>query len=1013
MYPNIPQYLYIDGRNVTNEFKILEGVSSSGTFFDVSHSKYNAEKNPVNWDDSYKRTVFQTYKHMFYSYKNEPEYQFGVERENEGPNGEYEIRDLKNRMVVAKIPQPIFGEKIVPTSLKINDRSNLNTELNIVDDGFTNLVFRKQEIGVTGSVGANFTDIQEINAEINLEVYLDPKYRKYDPQNERFGYSVSAWGDYLLIGAPMDSESFSNSRPGKSELYKFDYRLGDFRFLTYFYSPFTQVGFSRETATDNSQLFLTEFGDFINVNTWSVEDRFGQSVSINNNFAAIGSVENRGCGFGENLGAVYIYDKYKGGADHWGLIDVIVGENENDKFGNSVSITDDWLAVGASNYDTGSGAVYIFKREVIGVTIPSSSFVTILTDERVSSLCPKILSNESNEYDIIDEETTPSPISLIGNNTYVLHQKIVPFDGSAGEFFGGDVRISGSYLVVGNDKQQASGSVYIYEYNFGFSGSWNFLQKLQGNSTLNGTVNFFDSGIVPVDHPLTNFGNSVAINNKFVLIGSPSDRWYYEYQGATELYKAGAVYVYEKIGSYFSFVEKIFANERDSLNDQFGYSIDSKNDKIIVGSLIGKNSLSSSYQTSSSDFVIEDFDKFSVNITDEVNTNGKTYFYNINTLAGNFNSITAIQNVRENKLENAPKRAYGYSVALSENNIGFVGCPNFNYASPNTTEFYDQIVLREKYPFNSSGSVFSYDLNLLSDKTKLGNVFYKDGIIAITATGSTVRDTLNPVKSRFGFDIEFVSEHTVNEYEIFCEVEPGEFNVSTNPTSVKRERILYDVNNDGIFDEKDLDLILRFIKKYVLYKSNQKKKSTFEDERGIILEQNEDWWNDAALLAESIDVIYVNSIIDVVLTESESIIIDADLDPVIYEYLKYLLDSGFLDLNGDGSVDMVDAKILFNYFFSLFNFDNIRDNIGSLRDTTQIITILNEYTGKNSGFLIDPNFLNYQESSSLDKTGSYLAPYVTTLGLYSGYELVAVAKVAKPYKITTEFPITFRVTFDF
>lgn len=59
------------------------------------------------------------------------------------------------------------------------------------------------------------------------------------------------------------------------------------------------------------------------------------------------------------------------------------------------------------------------------------------------------------------------------------------------------------------------------------------------------------------------------------------------------------------------------------------------------------------------------------------------------------------------------------------------------------------------------------------------------------------------------------------------------------------------------------------------------------------------------------------------------------------------------------------------------------------------------------------DFLSYEYSSSVDTTGSFLAPYITTIGLYDdNYDLVAVAKLARPVKSLPEFPVNFLVRFD-
>jgi len=58
-------------------------------------------------------------------------------------------------------------------------------------------------------------------------------------------------------------------------------------------------------------------------------------------------------------------------------------------------------------------------------------------------------------------------------------------------------------------------------------------------------------------------------------------------------------------------------------------------------------------------------------------------------------------------------------------------------------------------------------------------------------------------------------------------------------------------------------------------------------------------------------------------------------------------------------------------------------------------------------------FAEYEYSSSIDTTGSYIAPYITTIGLYDdNMDMVAVAKLAKPVKSMPDLPVNFLVRFD-
>ncbi len=62
---------------------------------------------------------------------------------------------------------------------------------------------------------------------------------------------------------------------------------------------------------------------------------------------------------------------------------------------------------------------------------------------------------------------------------------------------------------------------------------------------------------------------------------------------------------------------------------------------------------------------------------------------------------------------------------------------------------------------------------------------------------------------------------------------------------------------------------------------------------------------------------------------------------------------------------------------------------------------------------ISGGFNDWDEKSSIDSTGSYLAPFITTIGLYDDdMDLVAVAKLPQPIKSDPELPVNFIVRFD-
>ena len=60
-----------------------------------------------------------------------------------------------------------------------------------------------------------------------------------------------------------------------------------------------------------------------------------------------------------------------------------------------------------------------------------------------------------------------------------------------------------------------------------------------------------------------------------------------------------------------------------------------------------------------------------------------------------------------------------------------------------------------------------------------------------------------------------------------------------------------------------------------------------------------------------------------------------------------------------------------------------------------------------------PSFNTYEYSASVDPTGSFITPYITTIGLYDdNMDMVAVAKLATPIKSTPDLPVNFLIRFD-
>ena len=183
-------------------------------------------------------------------------------------------------------------------------------------------------------------------------------------ENDYFGWSVSLSGDTLAVGAPKeDSASSSNvgnsGAPDAGAVYVF----------------------TRSGAEWTQQAYLK-------ASNISSEDYFGHSVSLSGDTLAVGAIGEdsnsdglRGPGITrDESGAVYVFTRTStsGGSAIWSQEAYLKAPHTDnfDKFGGSVSLSGDTLAVGAAGEDGnatggpsnnsvwGSGAVYVFTRSV-------------------------------------------------------------------------------------------------------------------------------------------------------------------------------------------------------------------------------------------------------------------------------------------------------------------------------------------------------------------------------------------------------------------------------------------------------------------------------------------------------------------------------------------------------------------------------------------------------------------------------------------------------------------------
>lgn len=1082
-------------------FTPREGLEIDGIFYPSESIYYNAQTEPTNSDGTYKRIVYDTVDLAFYRNDSDPLKCFGVENfvhESSNINGRIAVIQLDRQYWGEKIvpksltitdysnPDEIFVIKDDgDTNLFLQNKSFSSYDLinpkefpyivNYTSDDpfiYYNVVngvksYMSKESAIElwkNGEGPIYTDESKIKKEL---IYLT---HSYSPQNERFGTSVSTYDDFLIVGSPADNNTFSDHKSGRAFIYKINPSNGTHDVIRNLYFNESQASIINDNS--NGHIISTELGDFVlyeNGNlcstgsTFVIQDNFGHSVSMTDTFAVVGTPTVKICQDDcdpTGSGLVFCYQEDKGGQNNWGLINVLQGENETDEFGYSTSIKGDTLAVGAPGYDNNRGAVYIFKLKRYMSngcdSIPTSSLTSgsIITDQNSEEIVEsgsnnpltalfykglwQPLSTECQTSSLFSEsEMVPS--FVIGDYSWKLLQKIT---GSAGSRFGGDVSISNGVLVVGNRSLNVSPKL-AWVCAASYSGSvcptesWSIKTVLSSSGIITHNLpNDLDGNNIGNNY----FGYSVATNGKEIAIGSPRDTYID--------YNIGSVYLYEYeipvecsevAGSdkEVRFVNRIYANTVQLESNDFGTSVSMNHNRLIVGAPVDFQSEVEVSLTGSNKFLVEGVnDYFGRNDTRSID--GNFYIYDLT------NNNILEKKVNWTKRFGFPHRRFGYDVSIGNSLIG-VGAPLYSFTEESSSLFTNEMYMDSSSNWMDSaskemrGCAFSYNISDLNDTSPIGNVFYKNGTIVLTHTGSQFSNVFFTTGSESGYVIEYKGQQTINEQEIIVSVNPGEFNVSTNPTALIRE-IPFDVNGDGLFDVNDMAVLLKYI-------NGEPVVDLTKIGDSIGSEQNYKWWNNGPILTESEDLLLASSIFDSVSTLGV-------LTPERYDYIvRNLVNTGLLNVDGNydvlnplpkGKIDPKDALIIFYYFNNQLTpeiMSDLTDETSSRKYVKDMIAYLDRMTGNssgglltrtqanifknrsgsvevpmygtNNGSLINPNFMNFLESSSLNRTGSYLAPYITTVGLYSNGTLVGLGKLGKPVKNPIDYPLNISVRFDF
>jgi hypothetical protein len=637
------------------------------------------------------------------------------------------------------------------------------------------------------------------------------------------------------------------------------------------------------------------------------------------------------------------------------VISAPVSESVSGSFGHCVSINDEWLAVGSPQRNLTVGAVHLYRRN------------------------------------------SPGDLEDV---SFTYHSMITGSLTSVGSYFGHSLRLNkatGSYsgsLIVGCGNITTGGnSVYYYELS---QGSWLERDILSPDRT-NRNLPFYD--IEPIvrcdDYDIDGYGTSVSLYKDIAVVGAPTDRWIYEYSGS-RAYKQGAAYLYKRCDSNvpgWMLIDKFYGTSDTLKNNKLGFSVDVWDDKIIVG--CPKSNL----ETINSCYIegsIWQQNYCYSNLENYVHGQWILMQKNTSSIAEQWDVVNVYQ---RKKRFLTPFRGFGYDACIGNKSV-VVGAPMIisdsrrEFDVENTGSKIGSLFLDLQ---DISGKSYIYNLNNFRNTFHVGNVFYRNGKLVLNTSGSSFEGLwFNPINEyNYEYEVHFDSKQTLYEKQITCTVEPGEFNVSTNPTAVTKPYALFDINKNGKFDWQDMDVILKYMQ-YVntLYQSPA---------------PSTDWSSSVLSTDDEISFFKYQSTLNSY---------DSSSNYTSQSFFRILDEIGreTFDFNSDSKIDSNDINVFWKYCSNRLNQSNYQSFItpNSKRKLfSDIVDHLNDYTLKNVSPEIHPNFLSYQSSSAADRTGSYLAPYVTTIGLYSGLDLVAVAKLGSPIKLTNDFPINFVVKLDF
>ena len=305
-------------------------------------------------------------------------------------------------------------------------------------------------------------------------------------------------------------------------------------------------------------------------------DFFGTSVAVSGDTAVVGARHEDSAG--DNAGAAYVLERNAGGADNWGEVKKLTAADgeAGDQFGSVVAISGSTIVIGTYQEDA-----YLFERDAGGtdnwgevkhLTTTLGISVAVSGDTVITGPGRGDLGCCSAGSAIVFQRDTG------GTDSWEQVQVLFNSDPEWGDYFGGDVAISGDTLVVGArnegpapDGGPKPGAAYVFVRDEGDENHWLEVKKL------------IASDRAAEDR----FGWSVAVAGDTVVVGAnlESDKW--PFQDENSLFP-GAAYVYERNQGgtdNWGEVQKLIASGRPPTTF-LGQNVAVSSDTIVAGTAV-------------------------------------------------------------------------------------------------------------------------------------------------------------------------------------------------------------------------------------------------------------------------------------------------------------------------------------------------------------------------------------------------------------------------------------------